>query len=78
MGDPTNADPALAAGLRRLRVDRDWTQEHLAHEAGLTLGTVGKIERGEMNPSWLVIRSFATAFGISPLELVAAVEAEES
>ena len=38
--------PALGAAIRELRTKRDVTQEDLAHEAGVTVGTLSLIERG--------------------------------
>ena len=48
--------------LRRLRMERDWTQERLAEIAGITLNYVGNLERGEQGPSLHVLVRLARAF----------------
>ena len=58
-------DPALASALRRLREDRDLTREALAFHAGLTTGSLARIELGQSSPGWDTIRRVAKALGIS-------------
>jgi len=70
-------DPALASALRRLREDRDLTREALAFHAGLTTGSLARIELGQSSPSWDTVRKVAKALGISLTELAKAVEAVE-
>jgi len=67
-------DQALACALRRLRRYRGSTQEDLAHEAGVTVATLARIERGETNPRWMTVRRIVSALDISLAELVVAVE----
>lgn len=38
---------AIGTRLRRIRLDRDWTQARVAERAGLDRTTVGALERGE-------------------------------
>jgi transcriptional regulator with XRE-family HTH domain len=71
-------DQKLAATIRRLREDRDETQEDVAHKTGITVGSFARIERGESNPAWTTVESIAVALGMSPAQLVEAVEREES
>ena len=68
------ADQALAAALRRLRESRGLTQEQLAYEAGVTVGTLSKIELGHASPAWATVRQIAEALGVSLVELAQAVE----
>jgi transcriptional regulator with XRE-family HTH domain len=68
-------DPALAAALRRLRVEHGTTQEALAHSSGLTTGSLARIELGQASPAWATVRQIAEALGVSLVELAAAVEA---
>ncbi len=70
-------DPALAAALKRLREKRGITQEQLAHDAGITTGTLSKIELGQTNPSWTTVRLIARALDVSLVELAEAVAAAE-
>lgn len=74
MSTPDQADQALASTLRRLREERNHTQEDLAHDAGITVAALARIERGQANPRWTTIRSIASALGISLGELGEAVE----
>jgi transcriptional regulator with XRE-family HTH domain len=71
---PNKADVALAATVRRMRVERGDTQEDLAHRAGLTVAAFARIERGHANPTWTTVRRIATALEVSLADLAAAVE----
>jgi transcriptional regulator with XRE-family HTH domain len=71
---PTQPDPALAATVRRMRVERGETQEDLAHRAGLTVAAFARIERGHANPTWTTVRRIAVALEISLTALAEAVE----
>jgi transcriptional regulator with XRE-family HTH domain len=71
------ADQTLATTLRRRREARGDTQEDLAHSAGLTVGSLARIERGHANPSWATVRRMAAALEISLAELGEAVEQAE-
>jgi transcriptional regulator with XRE-family HTH domain len=67
-------DPALAAVLRRLRVERGATQEALAHGSGITTGSLARIELGQASPAWTTVRQIAAALDVSLVEIAAAVE----
>jgi transcriptional regulator with XRE-family HTH domain len=69
-------DPALAAAIRRLREQREMTQEALAFASGITTGSVARIELGQSVPGWDTVRQLAQALDVSIVELAAAVEAE--
>jgi transcriptional regulator with XRE-family HTH domain len=71
---PFPPDPALAAVLRELREAKGRSQEQLAHEVGLTVGSYARIERGQSNPTWSTVRRIATALDIRLGELGSAVE----
>lgn len=70
-------DPALASALRRLREDRDLTREALAFHAGLTTGSLARIELGQSSPGWDTVRKVAKALDVTLVELARAVEAVE-
>lgn len=55
--------------VRKLRNARGWSQEHLAERASLHWTYVGGVERGERNPTLVVIARIAKAFGISIQDL---------
>lgn len=69
-------DPALAAVLKRLREERKITQETLAYNAGLSVGTLGRIEVARTVPSWDSVCRIIAALNVSLSELAKAVEAE--
>jgi len=71
---PTQPDAALAATVRRMRVERGDTQEDLAHRAGLTVAAFARIERGHANPTWTTVRRIAAALEISLAGLAEAIE----
>lgn len=68
---------ALATVLRRLREAQHQTQEDVAFAAGVTTGSVSRIELAQMNPTWSMVRKIADALGVSLAELAEAVEGEE-
>ena len=54
----------LGRNMRRLRQERDWSQEDLAHEAGLHRTYVSDLERVARNPTITVVDRLAQAFGV--------------
>lgn len=68
-------DPALAAVLRQLRIERGATQEALAHRSGITTGSLVRIELGQASPAWTTVRRIAAALDVTLVDLAAAVEA---
>lgn len=68
-------DPALAAAVRRLREDRGLTQEQLAATAGITTGSVARLELEQSSPGWDTVRRICHALDVTLAELAAAVEA---
>ncbi|HST56686.1 MAG TPA: helix-turn-helix transcriptional regulator [Solirubrobacteraceae bacterium] len=71
-------DPSLGPVLRRLREERDVTLEVVAFHAGVTYSTLGRIELGYANPSWMTVRQIARALDVSMMEIVTAVEHADS
>jgi transcriptional regulator with XRE-family HTH domain len=69
-------DPVLAAVLRRLREDRGMTMEALAFKSGVSIGSLGRIERGRSSAAWSTIVQIAGALDVSMGEIGAAVDAE--
>ena len=69
--------PALGKAIRKLRHKRGATLKALAPEAGITLGTLALIERGEANPTWGTVRGIAAALGVSVSELAKLAERSE-
>ena len=65
-------DPCIDFGrrLRRLRTERQLSQEQLAHLAKLDRTYVSSCEAGRRNVSIRTIVRFATALGVDPAVLV--------
>jgi transcriptional regulator with XRE-family HTH domain len=61
MARADDPQPALGKAIRELRTKRGITQEDLAHEAGVTVGTLSLIERGKSNPAWGTVKRIAKA-----------------
>lgn len=53
----------LAANMKRLRKERGWSQEVLAHEAQLDRTYISGIERRVKNPTVTVVERVAKALG---------------
>jgi len=56
--------------IRRIRQKRGLSQEKLAEMADTHPNYIGGIERGERNPTLLVICRLANALGVSPSHLL--------
>lgn len=57
----------------RIKDARDvlgWTREILAAYSGVSVSTIGRIERGEMQPRTGTVIALALALGIPPAELI--------
>jgi transcriptional regulator with XRE-family HTH domain len=61
---------AMAANVRRVRYEREMTQEGLAHEAGLSSRYLGAIERAQVSASVTVLGRLAEALEVDPCELI--------
>ena len=61
---------ALGKRIRELRKKRGISQEKLAELASVHENHIRRIERGEANPSYLVVLRIARALGVKPSELV--------
>lgn len=77
MGRLDQPQPALGAAIRQLRDKRGVTQEDLAHDAGVTTGTLSLIERGKSNPAWGTVKSIAAALGVTVAEVAKLAEKHE-
>jgi transcriptional regulator with XRE-family HTH domain len=60
---------ALGRTVRRLRVERDMSQEELAERSGLHRNYIGGIERGERNVGVKALFSLARGLEVSTAEL---------
>jgi len=60
---------ALKNHIRRLRFERNMTQEELALRTGVSRQTIMSIERGRTNPSILLAYKIATALSSDVTEV---------
>jgi transcriptional regulator with XRE-family HTH domain len=60
----------LAGRLKALRKERDLTLEELAEASDVSRSALSKIERGEINPTIVVVSKIAGALGISVAQLI--------
>ena len=65
-----NAKRALGQRIRTLRLRDSISQEDLAYKAGVERSYMGRIERGEGNPSFKKIVDIANALKVTPKELL--------
>lgn len=59
--------------VKELRLRSRLSQEDFADQAGIDSSYLGKVERGERNPSLGVVARIAKAFGITLAELLVGV-----
>ncbi len=62
----------LATNLRRLRHERELTQEDVAELTGLSARYVGSIERARVSASVTVLGKLAKALKVDPCSLITA------
>jgi len=60
----------IATNLRRLRLQRKWSQEECAEKCGLHRTYIGAVERGERNITLATLDRIAAAFGVSAIDLL--------
>lgn len=60
----------VAANLRRIREQRDLSQEAFAHELGLHRTYIGNIEQERRNLTLGAVERLAGRLGVDPLELL--------
>jgi transcriptional regulator with XRE-family HTH domain len=60
----------IGLNVRRLRLEKGWSQEHYAFEARIHRTYVSDIERGARNPSATVIEKLAKPLGVAPGRLL--------
>lgn len=59
----------LAANVRSIRARHGWTQEELAEEAEVNVGTIARIEAEVGNPSLLTLGAVAAALGTTVADI---------
>jgi transcriptional regulator with XRE-family HTH domain len=66
----TKKEMFIGIGLGRLRNERGWTQEKLAHESGLNTRFIQRLEYDDSSPSGTTLSSLANAFEMRPWEFL--------
>ncbi|MFM8913325.1 MAG: helix-turn-helix domain-containing protein, partial [Flammeovirgaceae bacterium] len=56
--------------LKSIRTERGLSQEELANDADIPINQIGRIERGEVNPSLSTLYSIASALNLKLPELL--------
>ncbi len=64
----------VGRNLKAERARREWTQEALAHEAGIGVAQVARMERGELDSGITKYIRVARALGVSPASLLLGIE----
>ena len=67
---------AFGVVLRKMRKQRAWSQEELAHRAGIAMRYVSLLETNNRQPTLSTLHVIAQAFDLSVSELMQAVENE--
>lgn len=67
----------VGQNLQRLRREKDFSQEELAHLSNVHQTYVSDLERGKRNPSILVLQRLAVALDADLADLCARVEQSE-
>lgn len=66
----------LGERIQIMREIREWSQDTLARVVGATRNTIARIERGEQNPSFLLVVAIAAALEITTHDLVEGLDGE--
>lgn len=66
--------PALGRAIRRLRKDRQLSQEELGFESGIHPTWISHIESGRANPAWGTVRRIVRVLDVPLSELVLLAE----
>ena len=69
-----STDEPLGATVRALREARGVSREVLAVDAGISTGTLARLELGKSDPPWSTLRAVATALELTVSELASAIE----
>jgi transcriptional regulator with XRE-family HTH domain len=67
----------FAANMRRLRNAKGWSQEALAHEAGVNRTYLSRVEKGGPYVGLKVIGKIAEALEVEPSELLSSTLKKE-
>ena len=60
----------LATNLRRIREEKGFSQEGLAHDADVDRTYVGRLENRKASPGLEIVEKLARILGVAPYELL--------
>lgn len=60
--------------LKKIRLSKGYSQEHLAFEAGLSMRSISLLEGNKQQPTITTIENLSKALGISMVEFITEVE----
>jgi transcriptional regulator with XRE-family HTH domain len=60
----------VGRNVKRIRQEKDLTQEQLAELSGFSQQYISGLEQGRRNPTIVTLYELATALGVSHMELV--------
>ena len=64
----------LAARVRRLRDKHAWTQEQAAHQSGLSVRLLQRVESEDVNLTFTTLARLVEGFGVDVIDLLAPLE----
>ena len=59
----------LGSNIKRIRIQKDLSQEELSYKAELDISQIGRIERGQVNTSVSILNKIAIALSVELKEL---------
>jgi transcriptional regulator with XRE-family HTH domain len=71
---PETINEHLGRRVKKLRADRGWSLDNLAHASGVSRSMLSEIEREKANPTLAVTFRIASAFGMTIAELIESSE----
>lgn len=72
--DTLSLDGQIAARLRTLRAERNWSLDELARRSGVSRATLSRLENAEVSPTAAVLGRLCAAYGLAMSRLMRMVE----
>ena len=66
----TTTKERIGRKIKKIRELRDFTQEYVAYEIGISQGSYSDIERGQTDVSFTALEKIAGVLGVSPSGLI--------